>query len=185
MTTVILAALIAAIPIFIWALIFYNIRPTNKWLLVFAFIAGCFSPVIVLLYQKFWGTSMNLIFFEITPINFKTSLTEFSSDYFLQNFLVFVFGVGMMEEFVKHFVVRKEKPAGLVVVGIFLLLCATIYGVFKLIAGIGRFLHTRRLLQRPPASTCGRFPLLPTPALAAPGLHSDSNQIGGWMPAVS
>lgn len=135
MSTYLLAALAAIIPIIIWMGIFYVLRPEKKSFYVWTFIAGCFSPILVLIYQQFWGTSINAIFFQIEPVNFKKSLSEMSSDYFMQNFLVFVFGVGMMEEFVKHFVIRKNKPAGLILVLLTMLFFATVYAMYNVVIG--------------------------------------------------
>jgi len=129
----ILIAIAATIPILIWTIIFYQFRPENKKMLAMTFIAGCFSTGIIFYYQSFWGQSINLLFFEIQAVDFKNSLTSFSTEYFTQSFLVFVFGVGMMEEFIKHIVIRKEKPAGLVLFVIFILTCITIFIFFKII----------------------------------------------------
>lgn len=125
----------AAIPICVWVSIWQKFRPESKDMLVMAFIAGCFSTAMVILYQKLWGNTINIIFFEFTPINFKHSLSEFSTEYFMQKFLVFVFGVGMMEEVVKHFVIRKEKPGSLVVVALFALVASSLYVIYQLLFG--------------------------------------------------
>ncbi|MBI5414215.1 PrsW family intramembrane metalloprotease [Candidatus Peregrinibacteria bacterium] len=127
--------LITALPILIWACIFFQFRPERKDMLFFTFLAGCFSPLIVLLYQKLWGQTINLIFFELEPINFQESIGAFANNHFLQSFLVFVFGVGMIEEFVKHFVIRKEKPIGLVLVFLGLMIFSIFYAAYLLITG--------------------------------------------------
>lgn len=131
----IITGIFALIPIAIWAFYFYKTRPANKMMLFLAFVAGCFSAWILLFYQEQWGKDLNLIFFNLEPVNFANSLSQFSSEHVLQRFLVFIFGVGMMEEFIKHFVVQKNKPAGLVLVLIILLFLKTFQMLFAVFAG--------------------------------------------------
>ncbi len=132
---IVLTGVVALIPISIWAYFFYKTRSADKIMLFLAFVAGCFSAGILLFYQQQWGQSLNLIFLDVTPVNFTQSLAEFSKTHLIQRALIFIFGVGMMEEFIKHFVIRKEKPTGLVLLLIFFLFVKTIQVLYSLIIG--------------------------------------------------
>jgi RsiW-degrading membrane proteinase PrsW (M82 family) len=129
------AGIFAAMPILLWSYIIYRLRPEKLKMVFLAFLVGCFSPVLMLIYQKFWGKTINLIFFDLEPISFVDSLSQFSTNSFLQSFLVFVFGVGMMEEFIKHLMIKKEKPPGLVIFLILALVIGTVFVILKTFLG--------------------------------------------------
>ena len=117
----IIAFLLAFIPAMIWIYIFNKQNPETKKVIALTFFAGMISTFIILLYKYLWGESVNLIFFEIKSVSFKQSildifeyrslglLTKAASEGFfkaiLGTFFIFI-GVGAMEEYAKHWVVK-------------------------------------------------------------------------------
>jgi len=97
---------IAVVPAIIWLYLFLGKRRTNKWMIAIVFIGGMVAAKLILIYQGYWDQTVNLIFFKVNPVNFKENLqTMFSSRPLLALFLSFV-GVGVIEEYVKFWIMR-------------------------------------------------------------------------------
>ncbi len=98
--------IIAVIPALIWLYLFLRKHHQNKWLIVITFIGGMIAARLILIYQGYWDQTVNLIFFKVDPVNFKANIQGlFSSRPLLALFLSFI-GVGVMEEYVKFWIMR-------------------------------------------------------------------------------
>lgn len=120
-TTYAIATILAFVPAVMWIYLFNKHNPENKKTIVITFIAGMFSTAIILVYAQFWNHTVNLVFFEFTPVSFKNSIANMFNyeglhilkSHALDNvpmailatFFLFV-GVGAMEEYAKHWVVK-------------------------------------------------------------------------------
>lgn len=97
---------IAVIPAIIWLYLFLNKRNVNKWLIAAVFIGGMVAAKLVLIYQGYWGDTINFIFFKVDPVDFKTNIYSIiGSKPVLALFLSFI-GVGVIEEFSKFFIMK-------------------------------------------------------------------------------
>ena len=98
--------LLAIIPAFIWLYLFLREHHENKWLVLLTFIGGMVAAKLILVYQGYWDTTINFIFFKVEPVDFAENIKMlFSNDPLLALFLSFV-GVGVMEEFVKFWIMK-------------------------------------------------------------------------------
>ncbi len=124
---VLISVILALVPALIWLYIFNKQNPETKKTLFITFLAGMFSTVIILFYKNYlWGKAVNFIFFELHGLNFKLNianlfdyesihLVEIAAKEGVQMAILAVFfmfvGVGAMEEYIKHWVVKVfDKP---------------------------------------------------------------------------
>ncbi|QQS59796.1 PrsW family intramembrane metalloprotease [Candidatus Peregrinibacteria bacterium] len=97
---------LALIPTVVWFLIF-GPRHRGRWGSIFAtFCAGMLAGAIILSYQFFWGARFDLIFFVIEPNDFDSAIRVQIGNVLLSSLLVFL-SVGFLEEYAKHWVVKK------------------------------------------------------------------------------
>jgi len=102
----IIVFIIAVVPAIIWLYLFLGKHRTNKWIVAIVFIGGMIAAKLILVYQGYWDETVNLVFFKVNPVNFKENLqTMFSSRPLLALFLSFI-GVGVLEEYVKFWIMR-------------------------------------------------------------------------------
>ena len=102
----IICILLALIPVVVWYLIFRR-KHANKWLFVIlTFVAGMMAGALILAYQYFWGQSIGLVFFSVTPENFSSNIQAQFGVTVLSYFLIYL-SVGFIEEYAKHWVVKK------------------------------------------------------------------------------
>jgi len=97
--------LVAVIPAAIWMLIFYRKHQTNLWATFFTFIGGIVAAQLILLYKGYWDESINLLFFNIELIDFRSNISSIFVNTVLSAFVIFL-GIGAMEEFSKFVVMR-------------------------------------------------------------------------------
>ncbi len=101
-----LVFIIAIVPAIIWLYLFLSKHRENKWLVVLTFIGGMLAAKLILVYQGFWGDTINLIFFKVNPVDFKTNIEGIlGSKPLLALFLSFI-GVGVIEEYGKFWIMR-------------------------------------------------------------------------------
>ena len=98
--------LLALVPSLIWIAVFNKKHREKKSVIAFNFVLGMFSALIVLAYQFFWGQKFNLGFFAIEPPNFQKNISDNFAHPILISALVFL-SVGFLEEYSKHWVVKK------------------------------------------------------------------------------
>lgn len=98
--------LLALIPAFAWFIVFGR-KHHHKWQhILFTFFAGVASGVIILGYQYFWGKQFDFIFFSLEPQNFSNNIESTFGQSAL-SFLLIYLSVGFIEEYAKHWVVKK------------------------------------------------------------------------------
>ncbi len=96
---------IAVIPAFIWLYLFLRKHHQNKWLVLLTFIGGMVAAKLIVTYQGYWDTTVNLIFFKVSLVDFRSNIEALIVNTLLQTFVIFL-GVGAMEEFLKFWVMR-------------------------------------------------------------------------------
>jgi len=102
----IIVFIIAIVPAIIWLYLFLGKHRTNKWLVLFTFIGGMVVAKLILVYQGFWGETINLIFFKVDPVDFKANIYAIiGSKPVLALFLSFI-GVGVIEEYGKFWIMK-------------------------------------------------------------------------------
>jgi RsiW-degrading membrane proteinase PrsW (M82 family) len=78
----------------------------SKKLVVFVFIGGMIAAKLILIYQGYWDQTVNLIFFKVNPVDFRSNIQMiFGAQPILALFLSFV-GVGVMEEYAKFWIMK-------------------------------------------------------------------------------
>ena len=98
--------LLAVVPAVGWLYLFLRKHYEKKWLVVAVFIGGMVAAKLLLIYQQYWNSTVNLIFFKVNPVDFRENINIlFGSRPFLALFLSFV-GVGVMEEFIKFWIMK-------------------------------------------------------------------------------
>lgn len=97
--------LLAAIPSVAWFYIFGHKHKHKISQIAITFVAGMFAGAIILLYQYFWGTKFDVIFFSFEPENFDANIRRAVSNTLMASFFVFL-SVGLLEEYLKHWVVK-------------------------------------------------------------------------------
>lgn len=98
--------IIAILPAIGWLYLFLRQHHANKILTILTFIGGMAAAKLILVYQGYWDETINLIFFKVDPVNFKDNISGiFSRNPLLALFLSFI-GVGVMEEFLKFWIMR-------------------------------------------------------------------------------
>lgn len=104
---VVLSILLACVPAFIWAVIFYKKDPVYRPKALQTFLLGMTSVVPILLYKWSWVFMPQANIFNYTS-NFKVDLFAFTDHLYLPLGTVFAFMfVGVIEEYMKNLVVRK------------------------------------------------------------------------------
>lgn len=101
----IVSVLLAILPAIIWVIVFSKKHRTSTWSIFLTFIGGIFAAQLILLYKGYWDTSINLIFFKIDLVNFKSNI----SSMFVNTVLatgVTLLSVGAIEEFSKFILMR-------------------------------------------------------------------------------
>ena len=98
--------ILALVPSLMWIRIFYAKHKEKKSVILFNFLMGMVSAVIVLGYQYYWGEEFNLGFFSVKALDFRESIRSVASHPILISVLVFL-SVGFLEEYSKHWVVKK------------------------------------------------------------------------------
>lgn len=102
----IIVFLLAIVPALIWIYLFMRKKRLSRWLMLFTFIGGMIAARVILVYQGYWDQSVNFIFFNVEPVNFKANIKNlFSTQPLLALFLSFV-GVGVIEEYLKFWMMR-------------------------------------------------------------------------------
>lgn len=97
---------LALIPTIVWFLIF-GPRHRGRWGNIAAtFFAGMLAGALILSYQFFWGARFDLIFFVLEPSDFDSAIRVQIDSVLLSSLLVFL-SVGFLEEYAKHWVVKK------------------------------------------------------------------------------
>lgn len=100
-----LVFIIAIIPAIIWLYIFLKQHHENKWLVVLTFIGGMVAAKLILVYQGYWDETVNLIFFKVSLVDFRSNIQGIIVNTLMSTFVVFL-GVGVMEEYAKFWVMR-------------------------------------------------------------------------------
>lgn len=98
--------ILALIPSLAWITIFYRKHHEKKAIIALNFVLGMLSAAIVLAYQYFWGQKLNLGFFMLEPLNFQKNIQEHFAHPLFSMFLIYL-SIGFMEEFSKHWVMKK------------------------------------------------------------------------------
>lgn len=102
-----LSIVLVFVPIAIWIFLFFQKHKTHKKTIFVTFVAGICSALIMFFYQYFWETRLDFGFFELTPINFQQNIGAWSANRLLSVFLV-AMSIGLIEEYLKHWVVKKS-----------------------------------------------------------------------------
>src|SRR6185295_476958 len=89
-----------------WILIFSRKKEQSWRVLALTFLAGIGSAVIMFAYQYFWEKNLDFGFFELTPVNFQQNIGGWVRGKLLSVFLV-ALSIGFIEEYLKHWVVKK------------------------------------------------------------------------------
>lgn len=97
--------LVALVPAAIWMIIFYRKNQTNPWATFFTFVGGIVAAQLILLYKEYWDQSINLLFFNIELIDFRSNISSIFVNAVAGAFVIFL-GIGAMEEFAKFLVMR-------------------------------------------------------------------------------
>lgn len=99
--------LMASIPALVWGYIFYKKDPVYRPKAKQSFLLGMLAVVPILLYKWTWNYFPQVNIFNYTS-NFQTDVFGFSPYLYLPlgTLLAFIF-VGMIEEYMKHLVVKK------------------------------------------------------------------------------
>ncbi len=97
--------LIAALPAMAWLYIFLRRQKGNRWMVAAAFLAGMLAAKLILVYQGYWDSTVNLIFFKVSFVDFRSNIGSMITNVLLAGFLTFV-GVGAMEELLKFWMMK-------------------------------------------------------------------------------
>ncbi len=100
--------LLIFLPISAWIYIFTRKERPPFSILALTFLAGIGSALIMFLYQYFWERHLNFGFFELTPVNFQRNISSWSQSNTLSLLLV-ALSIGLIEEYLKHWVVKTTK----------------------------------------------------------------------------
>jgi RsiW-degrading membrane proteinase PrsW (M82 family) len=95
----------AIVPALIWLWFFLGQSRQNKLLVLLTFIGGMIAAKIILIYQGYWDTTVNLIFFKVSLVDFRTNIETIVVNALFATFVIFL-GVGVMEEVAKFIIMR-------------------------------------------------------------------------------
>lgn len=101
----IIVFLMAALPAGIWLYLFLRQHKENRWVVLLVFMAGMLAAKLILVYQGYWDTTVNLIFAKITFVDFRSNLGGLIVSGFFSALAVFV-GVGVLEEISKFWMMK-------------------------------------------------------------------------------
>lgn len=101
----IIVFIIAIVPAIIWLYLFLGKHRTNKWLVAFIFVGGMIAAKLILIYQGYWDQTINLIFFKVSLVDFRSNIESIIVNTLLSTFVIFL-GVGVMEEYLKFWIMR-------------------------------------------------------------------------------
>lgn len=96
----------AVVPAIVWLVLFLRKRRANRWLVLFTFIGGMVVAKMILIYQGFWGETINLIFFKVNPVDFKENIGQILGSKPVLALLLSFVGVGVIEEYAKFWMMR-------------------------------------------------------------------------------
>ena len=102
----IVCVILAFVPTLAWLIIFEKHNPRKTPRILITFIVGMFSAVILLFYRHLWGDNVDLVFFSFKAQNFEENINGIFTNQIVSAFFVFM-SVGFLEEFLKHWVVKK------------------------------------------------------------------------------
>lgn len=77
----------------------------NGWPVFFTFLGGILAAQLILLYKGYWDTTLNLIFFKVQLVDFRSNISSLVFDTALAAFVIFL-GIGAMEEFFKFILMK-------------------------------------------------------------------------------
>ena len=97
--------LFATVPAVVWLWHFSRQHRISRWLIAAVFVAGMISAKIILMYQGYWDSTVNLIFFKVSLVDFRSNIEGMVAHTVLATLFVF-FGVGAMEEYLKFWCMR-------------------------------------------------------------------------------
>jgi RsiW-degrading membrane proteinase PrsW (M82 family) len=95
----------AIIPALIWSYTFFKQHRIAKWLMIAVFVGGMIAAKAILVYQGYWDQTVNLIFFKVSLVDFRSNIESLVAHTVLATFFTFL-GVGAMEEFLKFWLMR-------------------------------------------------------------------------------
>jgi RsiW-degrading membrane proteinase PrsW (M82 family) len=101
----ILVFFFAAIPAAIWLYVFLREHRLSKWLMAAVFVGGMIAAKLILMYQGYWDQSVNLIFFKVDLVDFRSNIEGLIAHTVVATFAIFL-GVGAMEEFLKFWMMK-------------------------------------------------------------------------------
>ncbi len=108
----IFSIILVAIPVLVWIYIFTRKESQEKGIVAITFLAGMASALILFVYQYFWEKNLNMGFFEFKPVNFQEHFQDIAlvagfGERSIVTFLLVSLSIGFIEEYLKHWVVRK------------------------------------------------------------------------------
>ena len=98
--------LLALIPAAVWMVIFVRKHKINPWTIFFTFVGGILAAQLILLYKGGWDESINLLFFRVDLVDFRSNINALFTDALVGGFVVFL-GIAMMEEFSKFIIMKS------------------------------------------------------------------------------
>ncbi len=103
----IVTTLLVLLPVIGWGFAFTRRKTPGKKVIFLTFGAGIISALIMFLYQYYWETKLDFGFFELTPVDFQENIGGWVQNRLLSIFLV-AMSIGLIEEYLKHWVVKKS-----------------------------------------------------------------------------
>src|SRR3989339_895941 len=104
--SIIIAIILALIPVIIWGYLFYIKEPEPKRLILKVFLGGMISIIPIILYKASWQYYPNLNVFLYVD-NFKHHFIGIGDIFSIPVSVIFTFMfVGVVEEYMKHFIVK-------------------------------------------------------------------------------
>lgn len=97
--------LLAIIPAAIWAVIFLRQHKEGRWLVVLTFLGGMLAAKLILIYQGYWDTTLNLIFIKVSFVDFRSNISELIVNGVLSAGVTFL-SIGAIEEFAKFWMMK-------------------------------------------------------------------------------
>lgn len=102
----IICLLLALVPTVAWYLVFGKKHRHRFSHVLMTFVAGIGAGAIILAYQYFWGERFDFLFFTVEPTDFSEKIEGHFGRTALSYLLIFL-SVGFLEEYLKHWVVKK------------------------------------------------------------------------------
>jgi len=101
----IIVFLVAVAPAAVWLYMFLKKHALSKWVVLFTFLGGMAAAKVILIYQGYWDETVNLVFFKVSLVDFRSNIESMIVNAMVATFAVFL-GVGVMEEFVKFWIMK-------------------------------------------------------------------------------